>query len=268
MSDREQDNNTTNDLLVGLAIGGVIGAVAALLLAPKSGRELVNDISDQAKALTHYDEESCSSCSKESDIDEDESTMSAGDPLLWGSIAGTLLGAVTGLLLTPKAGRHFRSQLGEVYQDVSDRTRNLIESLNQKSLEISRTVAAKATGWADTTLELTDSASEEVKEWADAVKDAAAKARTQAISLGHDTHQQDKILEIMEWSAKASELADNVTKEVHKWVKSIHEMSDRLKKPRSKHSSNDNQPRDIAAEVAEWTLLGVNLWQNLRGRKR
>lgn len=42
-------SNKTNgkDLFIGALVGGVLGAVTALLLAPKSGRELRADISEQ-----------------------------------------------------------------------------------------------------------------------------------------------------------------------------------------------------------------------------
>lgn len=39
------------DFLIGAVVGGVMGAVAALLLAPKSGKELRADIADQAQQL-------------------------------------------------------------------------------------------------------------------------------------------------------------------------------------------------------------------------
>ncbi|OCT11912.1 hypothetical protein A8709_29045 [Paenibacillus pectinilyticus] len=40
------------DLLIGAVVGGVVGAAAALLFAPKSGRELRSDIAEGAVAVT------------------------------------------------------------------------------------------------------------------------------------------------------------------------------------------------------------------------
>lgn len=40
------------DLLVGAVVGSVLGAVAALLLAPKSGKELRGDIAEQVNTIT------------------------------------------------------------------------------------------------------------------------------------------------------------------------------------------------------------------------
>jgi gas vesicle protein len=41
------NNVDGKDFLIGAVVGGLLGAMAALLLAPKSGRELRQDISEQ-----------------------------------------------------------------------------------------------------------------------------------------------------------------------------------------------------------------------------
>ncbi len=38
----------TKDFLIGTLVGGIVGATTALFLAPKSGKELRSDISEQA----------------------------------------------------------------------------------------------------------------------------------------------------------------------------------------------------------------------------
>lgn len=42
------NNMNTKDFLIGALIGGMVGAVSALLLAPKSGKELRHDINEHA----------------------------------------------------------------------------------------------------------------------------------------------------------------------------------------------------------------------------
>ncbi|MDO8550212.1 MAG: YtxH domain-containing protein, partial [Ignavibacteria bacterium] len=42
------ENNQGKGLLIGLLIGGAIGALAGLLFAPKSGRELRQDIKNKS----------------------------------------------------------------------------------------------------------------------------------------------------------------------------------------------------------------------------
>jgi gas vesicle protein len=42
----------SKDLLIGAVVGGVIGAITALLIAPKSGAELRSDISNQVNTVS------------------------------------------------------------------------------------------------------------------------------------------------------------------------------------------------------------------------
>jgi gas vesicle protein len=46
-----EEKNSSKDFFVGAIIGGVIGAAAALLLAPKTGKELRNDLNGQMDTL-------------------------------------------------------------------------------------------------------------------------------------------------------------------------------------------------------------------------
>ncbi|MEG9297177.1 YtxH domain-containing protein [Mangrovibacillus sp. Mu-81] len=47
------DNNNINskDFMIGTLIGGIVGAATALLLAPKSGKDLRNDLNEQAVVI-------------------------------------------------------------------------------------------------------------------------------------------------------------------------------------------------------------------------
>src|SRR5690554_2849460 len=49
MSEEKDTSMNTKDFFIGTLVGGLIGASAALLLAPKSGKELREDINAQAK---------------------------------------------------------------------------------------------------------------------------------------------------------------------------------------------------------------------------
>ena len=50
---QDQSNNhiNTKDFLIGTLVGGIVGALTALFLAPKSGKELREDLNDQAYLL-------------------------------------------------------------------------------------------------------------------------------------------------------------------------------------------------------------------------
>ncbi|MBP2241441.1 gas vesicle protein [Cytobacillus eiseniae] len=48
---KSEETINTKDFLIGALIGGIVGATTALFLAPKSGKELRNDINEQAIVL-------------------------------------------------------------------------------------------------------------------------------------------------------------------------------------------------------------------------
>jgi len=51
-NERNNDNNiNAKDFLIGSLVGGIVGSLAALLLAPKAGKELRHDIHNQADLL-------------------------------------------------------------------------------------------------------------------------------------------------------------------------------------------------------------------------
>ncbi|AIE61059.1 YtxH domain-containing protein [Bacillus methanolicus] len=50
-NDRKEGNSGSKEFMIGAMIGGVIGAAVALLFAPKSGKELRNNLNEQAIVL-------------------------------------------------------------------------------------------------------------------------------------------------------------------------------------------------------------------------
>lgn len=46
-----ENNKSGKNFLLGAFVGGIVGAVTALLLAPKSGREMRSDLNEQASVL-------------------------------------------------------------------------------------------------------------------------------------------------------------------------------------------------------------------------
>ncbi|CAM3511705.1 YtxH domain-containing protein [Marinicrinis lubricantis] len=58
MSEANNQNNMNGkDFLLGAVVGGIIGAAAALLLAPKTGKELRGDIAGQYQNVTEKTKE-------------------------------------------------------------------------------------------------------------------------------------------------------------------------------------------------------------------
>ncbi|GGB48024.1 YtxH domain-containing protein [Fictibacillus barbaricus] len=51
MSNNNNQNIDSKDFMIGALVGGMLGAAAALLLAPKAGKELRSDLNEQAVYL-------------------------------------------------------------------------------------------------------------------------------------------------------------------------------------------------------------------------
>lgn len=51
MSKNDNDGINSKDFLIGTLVGGMVGAATALLLAPKSGKDLRNDLNSQTSVL-------------------------------------------------------------------------------------------------------------------------------------------------------------------------------------------------------------------------
>ncbi|MDM5200107.1 MULTISPECIES: YtxH domain-containing protein [Fictibacillus] len=50
-NENNNQNINSKDFIIGALVGGIVGAASALLMAPKSGKELRNDLSDQAGTI-------------------------------------------------------------------------------------------------------------------------------------------------------------------------------------------------------------------------
>jgi gas vesicle protein len=51
MRETDRDNNNSRDFVTGAIVGGLAGALAALLLAPKTGKELRDSLNEQTSSL-------------------------------------------------------------------------------------------------------------------------------------------------------------------------------------------------------------------------
>jgi gas vesicle protein len=66
----ESNGSNSGDFLKGLLIGGLVGAVAGILLAPKAGKELRDELkgkADEARALLEKTVERAQELKKEAD---------------------------------------------------------------------------------------------------------------------------------------------------------------------------------------------------------
>lgn len=124
-----------SNFLIGLLVGGVAAGLGALLVAPKSGKELIDDITetygDLAEKTGDFTEEmkhkswhllhpgaACPTCNGNS-----------ATQFTVGAISGAILGASSALLLAPKPGQKLRKDIESTYHNIVDQGEDWKEHL-------------------------------------------------------------------------------------------------------------------------------------------
>ena len=163
----------TKEFIIGATVGSLLGSVAALLAAPKTGKKLREDICDAYCHLTDKTQDlacrgksmaknlGCQTCdwtNKASSaiqgasktvkgwVSEEEEEDTTRD-LLIGGLVGGVLGAVVGLLLAPKPGEDLRQDLADTYEDISERTQDFANSMTKKGRSFAKTTSSRANKW-------------------------------------------------------------------------------------------------------------------------
>jgi gas vesicle protein len=101
-----QHCNKSLDFLLGAVLGGLLGGTASILMAPKSGRELREDLSDTYDDMTEKAHELANHMKHNSN-----GTNHDVNSLVLGGLAGATIGTITALLATPKSGKDLRDGL-------------------------------------------------------------------------------------------------------------------------------------------------------------
>jgi gas vesicle protein len=125
-----------NDLIKGALVGCCLGGLCALLLAPKAGKELQDDIVDSYNNLndqTHeYIDEFKEYASTIMDyLNGVEHNTHSPNHLMMGGLAGVVLGAIAGLLLAPQAGQKLRQQLGSKYDKIRENAEEVMDDIKE-----------------------------------------------------------------------------------------------------------------------------------------
>jgi gas vesicle protein len=207
----------TKEFVVGAVVGSLLGSVAALLVAPKSGKGLREDICDTycnlsdkthdlaRKGRSFARNASCQTCDWASKArsafdgarryvkgwraTEEEEEQCTKDFLI-GGIAGGILGAVVGLLMAPKSGEELRQDIRDTYEDVSDRTQDFANDLTKRGRSFAKTARKRANKWIDLAHHVVDDLTENAQ---DTSEDLFERAK----GLFHDRRAQ----EVIDWAS-------------------------------------------------------------------
>lgn len=124
-----------NDFIKGAIIGALAGAVAGLLIAPKRGCEMREDLIDGYNALN---EKGCElkknmreqSCRLMRPFQKEEEHDSHA--LLIGGAIGAVVAAVAAILLAPQSGKSLRATLGDHYEEIRERAEDFVSNVDAK----------------------------------------------------------------------------------------------------------------------------------------
>lgn len=128
-----------NDFMKGALLGGLLGGAAGLLAAPKSGKELreeitenYNSLSDKAHDFTDAIKEKGSRLAHPFQIKEEEESFSTNGFLVGGAV-GAVIGATVAMLLAPKAGEKLREELGDKYEGIREQAEHFVNNFSASS---------------------------------------------------------------------------------------------------------------------------------------
>lgn len=205
------------DFLVGAVVGSLLGTASALLMAPKSGKRLRQDISDVCCDISEKAQDATYRMGKKSRsfmknlssqtsdwgdrakdvVDDVKGGMKdwvhpeeASRDLLIGGLAGGILGAVVGLLVAPKSGSELRHDIVEGYEEFTDKTQDVADRLTKKGKSVAQNVQSQAGDWIDIAKQLLDQITGEARE---TVENVAEK--------GKEQFQSNRIHDVMEWAS-------------------------------------------------------------------
>lgn len=139
------------DFMKGIMIGGCIGSVMALLLAPKSGKDLRHDIVDGCNAINNHSYEYAEEIKDQAQcfVNSLQAKEQENHSLLLGSISGAIIGTLAALLLAPQSGTKLRRQLGEKYEEIREKAEDVVNDFQEASED-------RLDDWKDTFMTIID----------------------------------------------------------------------------------------------------------------
>lgn len=204
------------EFIVGAAIGGLLGSMVALLVAPKSGKKLRDDISDSYCDLSEKTHDlirkgRCFAKSAGSHTDDWAKMLKASvngvrkslqkwraskteedgmKEFAIGGLAGGIAGALLALIIAPKPGKEIRQDIMETYEDVSDRAQAFANDVSKRGRVFVKRTRSKADKWLDL-------AKDVVEDVIDGVEDTGENLVKKAKKLIDNS----RIHDLMDWAA-------------------------------------------------------------------
>lgn len=115
-----------------------------------------------------------------------------GKDMLIGAVVGTVLGAVTALLLAPKSGKELRADLAEGVHNVSEKTQQVAGNVLDKSKQLASTISEKTHSLGSSTTEWAGKVKEKALAWKNGKTDEAAEVPVAATVIVNEDREADE----------------------------------------------------------------------------
>lgn len=149
-------SNHTGDFVKGALIGSVLGSVAGLLFAPKSGHQLRDEIANGFHQVTEKGEQCASALKAKGEQLLHKNSETDKETFLMGGAVGAVIGAVAALLLAPKSGEELREALGEKYEQIRGKAEDFVSNMQDKGKHAVHEVEDQVGDWKETLTTLVD----------------------------------------------------------------------------------------------------------------
>jgi gas vesicle protein len=221
-------HRTSQDILIGVAVGGLLGTLSALMIAPRSGKNLRKGISEVCCGISNRTQNAVDSMTKQGSCFAKKIGLKSPDlsdkakeffdgiskwmnlkkeeechsrDLIIGSIVGITLGAVAGLLLAPKSGIELREEIIDNYNNISEKTSEMTEKLTKNSKAAMEQLKSKTNGWLSILQDVVEQISDKVEE-----------SKEDAIEKGQELFNKSKLKNAMDWALLGLRVMERIKK--------------------------------------------------------
>lgn len=125
-----------NGFVKGALIGSVVAGIAGLLLAPKAGSELLDDILETYDSAQKNGHDFVAALKEKTARLTGESESETHSSLMLGVVLGAVVSGIAALLLAPESGKKMRKVLGNQYDHIRHKAEDFVSAVEDKSEKV------------------------------------------------------------------------------------------------------------------------------------
>lgn len=122
--------NNSKKVIIGAAVGTVLGALAAI----NKRQDILQNLKNQAENFSDRTKERAMRFLEDSLDGAPFQRRSNQKNFLSGSLLGLLAGISSALMFAPKSGKNLRNQISRAYNDLFDKTHEIVNIINKNGM--------------------------------------------------------------------------------------------------------------------------------------